>query len=215
MNKYIKYGLIFVAGLGVGYCVSYVIEKERFEKRLNEELEKNQDYMIKLLGYQKPGDKEVPKELKDEPSSADEVIESGVKKFTLSEVINAQKDEFLKNHSRVAYDKIPDPYPAEEVDEVALEVNNDNPINDISIITADQFAREHLAFEKEVLNWWPKNKLLTTEDGDILDVPDLIGTEWMDRIGEFVPDEVFIRNFTAETDYNIVQQHGDYYDFNE
>lgn len=223
MNKYIKFGLIFAAGFGAGYGVSYVVEKPRFEQRLNEELEKNQDYMVKLLGYQTPGEKDIPKELEEEPATAEEQIDisSGKKeiiRFEKTEKLDAKKDEILKKHSRIRYDRIPDPdFNESEVDEVSLKVNNDQPITDtgICIITADQFAKEHLAFEKEVLEWWPNEKLLTTEDGDILDVPDLIGTEWMDRIGEFTPDEVFVRNYTAETDYNIVQQHGSYYDYNE
>ena len=86
---------------------------------------------------------------------------------------------------------------------------------DIHIITADQFAHEHLGYDKETLYWWRANNLLTTEDFDILDVPELIGNEWQGRVGEFEPNVVYVRNETAETDYEIVEQKENYYDYKE
>lgn len=219
MNKYLFGGLMLAAGLGIGGGISYLICKKKYEQKLVDELDKNQKYYIDLLGYKEPDEKDIPEDLKEEAENAEievkQVINEEGKTYKYTNNINSRKEEFLKNRGRIRYDKLPDPLQEEtkeEVDEVTLSVNNDNPSRDICIITSDQFAREHLNFEKETLLWWPRNKLVSTEDYEILDVPDLIGTEWQDRIGEFEKDTVYVRNFGAETDYEIVEQKENYYE---
>ena len=54
MNKYLAGSLIFLTGCGVGYGISYVIHKKIFEEKLEEEALKNQQYYIKLAGYEEP-----------------------------------------------------------------------------------------------------------------------------------------------------------------
>ena len=222
MNRKIIYGLSFMAGAVIGGSVSWFIQKKKFDQKLEEEAAKNQEYYLNLLGYHEPDEKEVPEELKDEPASVEHTIVDtgdGIQRtYNYTGKLDQQKKQFLEEKARIKYDKIPQIVPEdqeEEVDEVTLEVNDDNPEQDIVIITAEQFAREHLGFDKVTLKWWPKNKLLSTEDYEILDIPDLVGTQWKDRIGEFERDTVYVRNFTAETDYEILEQHDSYYDYLE
>lgn len=222
MNKYVFGGLMLATGLGIGGGISYLICKKKFEKRLIEELNQNQEYYIKLLGYSVDENEKHQTyrgEVLEEPFEKEEqeTPETPDKKFSMTEELNRKKETLLKNKNRIRYDKFPPAYEEEnkEVDEVTLAVNDDNPIDDIVIITANQFSGEHRDYEKETILWWPKNNILSTEDYDILDVPDLIGTAWMDRIGEFEKDVVYVRNNIAKTDYEIVEQHDSYYDYVE
>lgn len=222
MNKYITGSLIFIAGAGIGFGVSYYINKKHFEKRLDEELLKNQEYYIKLAGYstETPNIKYEYEVTKASNDDADQNFEEKPpvedKKLHYTEQMNQRKEAVIKR-DRIAYNKIPPAFEEaeNEVDEVELMINNDNPYGDIKIITGDMFAHDNLGYDDETLLWWEKNKLLTTEDLEILDVPDLIGTEWKDRIGEFEPNVVYVVNHTARTKYEIIRQTDDYYDYKE
>lgn len=223
MNKYVSGALIFVAGAGIGFGVSwFIINKKIFELRLEEELNKNEEYYLDLehrLGlyfnddYE---DEESEEPFEDDESPFPEPEEEPKEKRTMNytEKMNLRKEKLI-HKGKIAYDRISivSDDETKEVDEAQLVVNNDNPRNDILIITPEQFGRERLGYDKETFYWWASNHLMTTEDGDILNVPDLIGNEWEDRIGEFEKDTVYVRNNGAESDYQIIQQSEDYYDY--
>lgn len=219
MNKYIAHGLIFAAGLAIGGASTFFICRKLYNAKLEEEKEKDQQYYLELLGYSEESiDAPSEEDFETESSEVEEktLTEEEIRNMTYTEFMNRKKNEAIRNTNRVRYDRIPrnfDPEP--EVDEVTMAINNDNQDKDILIITSDQFAREHLGFDKETLLWWPANKILSTEDYEIVDVPDLIGTEWQDRIGEFEPNMVYVRNMIAEADYEIQEQHEDFYDYKE
>lgn len=137
--------------------------------------------------------------------------------------INSKKNERvnrLKNKNYIRYNKrdFDDEYEevneVHEVDEEQLKRNNYQPKKPIQIITPQQFAEECYGYSKNTLQWWRRNNLMSTEDYEIVDVPDLIGTEWINRIGEFEPNVVYVRNDNAESDYEIIVSDDNYYDFN-
>ena len=99
----------------------------------------------------------------------------------------------------------------EEVDEVRLAQNDDDPRSDIYVINADQFAHERYGFDKVTLYWWELERILSEEDMAILDVPDILGTNWEPHIGEEEKDVVYVRNEPLETDYEVVAQHESFY----
>ena len=190
MNKYLAGSLIFLAGCGIGFGVSYVIQKKIFGSQKSEE--------------KQPENEEIVENEANEP-----------RKFDFTEQMNRRKEE-LRKRERIAYDKIPQPYddlPENEVDEVEMMINNDDPTGDIKIITGDMFAHDHLGYDDETLLWWENNNLMSTEDYEIVDIPDLIGTAWKDRIGEFEPNVVYVINHAARMKYEIVRQTEDYYDY--
>ena len=227
MNKYLSGAIVFIAGFGAGFGVSYILQKQKFEQKLNEEALKNQDYYIKLAGYSASEwqpDREVAKTLSkndDEAEKSEEKQpeeEKDQRKFDFTEEMNRRK-EVLKRRERIAYDKIPPNYEdneaENEVNELEMMINNDDPTGDIKIISSDMFFHDYMGYEDETLLWWEQNHILSTEDYDILDIPDLIGTEWQNRIGEFEPNAVYVVNHTARTKYEIVRQSDDYYDYKD
>ena len=219
MNKYVTGGLIFVGGAAIGSLTTFFVCRELYRKKLEEEKEADQQYYIELLGYSEserdPADTEDYDTKTNEPNESKPLTEEELHRMSYTEFMDRKKNEALKNRTRIQYDKIPFNSEEEEVDDVTMAINNDNQDLDILIINSEQFASEHRNFEKETLLWWPKNNILSTEDYDILDVPELIGNNWKDRIGEFEKDVVYVRNMIAETDYEIIQQHDDYYDYKE
>lgn len=100
----------------------------------------------------------------------------------------------------------------EEVDELQLAQNDDRPNQGIYVINKEQYYQERYGYDKLTLNWWSLERILTNEDLEILDVPDLIGFDWEGRIGEFERDTVYVRNEPLETDFEVIEQHRSYYE---
>ena len=155
---------------------------------------------------------------------ADDIAEAGrqaVESYT--ERMNRRKEDLLRPErekydrseaSRIQYNTYSKPKPEseeKEVDEVRLTQNDDDPRSDIYVINADQFAHERYGFDKVTLYWWELERILSEEDMAILDVPDILGTNWEAHIGEEEKDIVYVRNEPLETDYEVVVQHASFY----
>ena len=156
---------------------------------------------------------------------ADDIAEAGrqaVESYT--ERMNRRKEDLLRPErlkydrgaDRVSYNsfskqKIVEDTEEKEVDEVRLTQNDDDPRSDIYVINADQFAHERYGFDKVTLYWWELERILSEEDMAILDVPDILGTNWEAHIGEEEKDIVYVRNEPLETDYEVVVQHASFY----
>lgn len=224
MNKYVTYGLIFVGGAAIGGGIGWFVTKKRIEKimdaKIEEEVKKTREWYRSLSEDTVKADEndiseddiEDPVEATSEPS--DDAIRVGklaVESYT--ERMNRRKEDLLRPE-RTRYDQIP--YEStedqeEEVDEVRLETNDDDPRSDIYVITADQFAHERYGYDKVTLYWWELERILSEEDMDILDVPDLLGNNWESKIGTEEKDIVYVRNENLETDYEVVVQHESFY----
>lgn len=144
---------------------------------------------------------------------------------TYTDLMNRRKEDLLRPErtrydrgasgetERVRYETFSKPEKKEEkeVDEVRLTQNDDDPRSDIYVINADQFAHERYGFDKVTLYWWELERILSEEDMAILDVPDILGTNWEAHIGEEEKDIVYVRNEPLETDYEVVVQHASFY----
>lgn len=239
LKSWIKYGLIFAGGAGIGGGVCYVVLKKKFEKDMEEHDAEIRDYFKNMyLEARKAADtyftesddvvddeEEPERAVRDLDNNTEdsEVDESG-RRVNFTEEQNrrksllAEKMGYEHNSYRTRYDLVSKPDLEEEneteevVDEVTLNVNNDNPAHDIYVINADQFAHEKYGYDKVTLYWWELERILTEEDLDILDVPDLLGYDWENHIGEFEKDIVYVRNENLETDYEVVVQHESFYE---
>lgn len=127
----------------------------------------------------------------------------------------AEREKYDRSEaSRIQYNSFSKPkseFEEKEVDEVRLVQNDDDPRSDIYVINADQFAHERYGFDKVTLYWWELERILSEEDMAILDVPDILGTNWEAHIGEEEKDIVYVRNEPLETDYEVVVQHESFY----
>ena len=233
MKNWLKDVLIFTAGLAVGGAAGLFVKSKLDEKKLETEIEATREWYEEQLersGLVNRKDADEPTDPK--PDISDSNLESDEghgedgktgdrepRYFSpvdsLTERMNRQKQEIMERAERVRYDKQTKPPDEpedmeEEVDEVRLAINNDDPATDIYVITPEQFATERLTYDKTDLYWWELERILS-EDYDILDVPDLLGYSWEGHIGEFEKDAVYIRNEPMQTDFAVLVQHDSFY----
>lgn len=234
MTIWIKYGLIFAGGVGIGGGVSYVVLKKKFEKDMEAHDDETREYFKNLyLEAQKASEtyftesNDISQEIEKNSSERNE--DGRRAEFTEEQnrrkSLLAEKMGYEHNPYRTRYDLVgkneeeaeneEDPDREEVVDEMTLAINNDNPIRDIYVINAEQFAHEKYGYDKVTLFWWELERILTEEDMDILDVPDLLGYDWEQHIGEFEKDVVYVRNENLETDYEVVVQHESFYEMRD
>lgn len=232
MNKdIIKVVGAFAAGLGIGGFIGYYISKKKYEDELTdlynevEALDKAYDAfndkvhaLVDEYNLPVTYDDLVDDKVEEDPNVEERAIDISTGSYT--ERMNQMKEEYTR------YGAITKSYQGDDeeleandlkdqVDEVSLAVNNDAPVNDIYVINADQFAREKFGYDKVTLYFWGLERLLTDEDGDILDVPDLLGYDWESHIGEFEPDIVYVRNDLLESDYEVVLRHDSFYEMRD
>ena len=239
MNKWIFAGIGLAVGLGIGGGAGWFLTKKKmtaeFDAALDQEIAKTKELYSAVCNQDCANCSECQVEDEDSGSDGGDAAEIDIStedeidllKMPYTERVNALKDRFAAERGdRTKYsretvgraEKAPMKHDIlehgeEVVDPVELAINNDQPAKSIHIITPEQYGTEHADYEKESLIWWKQNKLLTTEDYDILDVPDLIGTEWRGRFGEFEPNCVYVRNEEQQTDYKIELSREDYYDY--
>lgn len=240
MIRGVKYVMIFTVGVAIGGSVGWFVTKKKYEKTMDEAVEKEVKAVREWYEKHYEEDKELIEkaqkvfdevgddifEKQIEESVVNTVEESGrqaVESYT--DLMNRRKEDLLRPErtrydtgvsgraERVRYETFSRPEKEEEkeVDEVRLAQNDDNPRTDIYVINADQFAHERYGFDKVTLYWWELERILSEEDMDILDVPDLLGTNWEPHIGEEEKDIVYVRNEPLETDYEVVVQHESFY----
>lgn len=142
-------------------------------------------------------------------------------KGSLTARANRLKQEMMNRAERVRYDRYSKPPDEEEeddqkeVDEVRLAMNDDRPADDIYLISPEQYGAERYNYDKVDLCWWEIERILSTEDYDILDVPDLLGRGWENGIGQFEKDMVYVRNEIMETDYAVEVKHDSFYEMRD
>jgi hypothetical protein len=107
---------------------------------------------------------------------------------------------------RIAYDKV---YPFKRNEEDTVVTDTNPP----SIITSEQFADEHLDFDKVTLYYYDEDDTLTNENEEIISDPALlIGEEALVKFGEnpYDDDTVYVRNERFGADYEIIRLHLNY-----
>lgn len=236
MIRGVKYVMIFTVGAALGGSIGWFVTKKKFEKTMDERIEQEvletrryrQNY-AREGGFETKAEKDIPKtnpiaDYVNAIDESDEIEEAGraaVESYT--DLMNRRKEDLLRPErekydrseaSRIQYNTYSKPQPdseEKEVDEVLLTQNDDDPRSDIYVINADQFAHERYGFDKVTLYWWELERILSEEDMAILDVPDILGTNWESHIGEEEKDIVYVRNEPLETDYEVVVQHASFY----
>lgn len=238
MKHWLKPALIFTAGLVAGGAAGWFTTRTVLNKKREEEIDSEIDKQVKesrewyhdaVKAFEKFQAKTdiSETEVDTEDDNVEKVeVEEVSKPRSYTARMNQNKEDLMRRE-RTRYERTSNEYrerkrairdlreaeAQEEVDEALLSLNNDNPNNDIFIITPEQFGKERFDHNKLTLYWWPRNNLLTDEDGNILDIPDLLGMDWQGRIGEFEEHTVYVRNNQTDADYGVVEQEGSYHDY--
>ena len=179
-------------GSGIGAGVTYICLKDRFEKKLHEEVVALMtDYVERDRELAKKNE-ERKKELEEKLYSDDDTAEF----VDYTSMYTGQINEAI-NNATISYNEV-----VENMDDVsaAAEIISDvefgNPdFDDYRKISVDYFNDDGVAFE--------------SLSGEALDGFELIvGDEWKGAFGEYTPNVVYVRNHELKTDYEIIEQEG-------
>ena len=227
MNNYVKSALIFVSGVALGGGAAWLLTKKHYEKVMDDEIsaqvKETREWYQKLA---EETEQDLRREWEADEESEDTIAtpepleqrdEAQMLIDSYTERMNRRKEALLRPE-RVRYETFSKPVKEieeKEVDEVILRQNDDDPRSDIYVINSDQFAHERYGFDKVTLYWWELERILTEEDMGILDVPDILGTNWESHIGEEEMDVVYVRNENLESDYEVQVKHESYYEMRD
>lgn len=80
---------------------------------------------------------------------------------------------------------------------------------------SEKFVNEEPYFDKVTLYYFDDGVLCSEEEEIITNVADTIGLDSLNRIGEYEPDVVYVRNERDSTDYEVVRQYRNFADIPE
>lgn len=209
--------LYFLGGVAVGCVVTYFIVSKRAEKQIEEEVTEFKE---------KYSNKKILGTIKEK-----EISEMGFK-FT-TEIDPKEKVNELNQRkaSMVSYDKIskgegynhnlftnpPNPIDIhngiDEGEELEYEkvIDTTPPkegLSDPYTISPDQFVNEEPYFDKITLEYFDDGTLCSEITDEIIDdISGTVGTESLNKFGEYEEDVVYVRNERLSTDYEIIWQH--------
>ena len=189
MNK-----LYFLIG-GVSGCVSgFLLARRYYTQVKEEELARQKEY------YESKFVKSTDEETTEDEAKEDEEDQSPGEK--LKEKIQARKDveEIIREHEYRMSEKEKVEAPAETFDEPY-------------VISPEEY--EDGTLYKEVnLTWYERDQVLTRDEWNegeyesevITDIEGTVGTDWVDRFGEFEEDTVYVRDPGMRIDYIIERE---------
>lgn len=75
---------------------------------------------------------------------------------------------------------------------------------------SEKFVNEEPYFDKITLFLYDDGVLCSETEEIITDIPGTVGRDSLNRIGEYEPDVVYVRNESISTDYEIIRQYRDF-----
>ena len=186
--------ILFAAGLVVGGVGTWLIVKKYYEDLANEEIESVKDYYKQDLAEKKGKAEQLGKE---KAAMADQILYRETVKHTAYSAISQEGDEEESMETERVIAPIPDPLP------------------EPYIITPDQYVAEERDFEKVTVTWYVRNKVLVSEDDELVEIETSIGEEALEHFSEYMPNLVYVRNEKLEIDYEVILDEDEYYPMGE
>ena len=169
-------------GSSVGVGVTYIYMKDKFETRLNEEVNALKTHYVER-------DREIAKRNEEEKKKLEEKIYSSDE---VSEFVDYTKMYTTETQKKKVIEDVEDISAAAEI--ISDEDWDDPDFDDYKKISVDYFE-DGAVFE--------------TLSGEEIDGFELIaGDEWKDSFGEYTPNVVYVRNNESKTDYEIIEKEG-------
>lgn len=181
-------GLAIGAGAGIGG--TYIYMKDKFEQKLNEEVNALKAHYVERDKALAKKNEEQKKELEDKVYSDVEV----------NDFVNYAK---LYNDNTGGEDKAAKSY-GEVIEE------NEDVSHAAEIISDVEWEDpDYDTYKKISVDYFEDGAVFETLSGDELDGFELAtGDDWTRRFGEFTPGVVYVRNHELKTDYEIIEQEG-------
>ena len=198
---------IFVAGAAVGVAATYKFFKNKYDKKSREEIEEIREYYASKKSAEPKVQEENDLELESVCNTSDEDMIKQLEYYkqklinSCGYVPNEDSAEPVKNTECKQ--------PVKFSDENNIILIKPEDFGDINEETGETYDRQTLVYyEDGMVTYW--------EDGRTVDdVEGLLGTEFKDHFGDYgEEDAVYVRNIKNETDYEVIRDGDNYYDFN-
>ena len=171
-------------GSAVGVGVTYIYMKDRFEARLNDEVNALKAHYVERDREIAKKNETQKKELETRIFSSSEEDVNEFINYANMYITNTEKDE-----------KIEDIDDSSAAAEIISDVEWDDPDYD--------------DYRKISVDYFEDGAVFETLSGEELDGFELIaGSEWKDAFGEYTPNVVYVRNNETKTDYEIIEREG-------
>lgn len=184
VNKAAWFLLGTALGSAAGVGITYIYMKDKFESRLNEEVNALKTHYVER-------DREIAKKNEDQKkelegkifTSSEEEVNEFVN-YANMYITNSKKEEIVKD--------IEDTSAAAEI---ISDIDWDDPDYD--------------DYKKISVDYFEDGAIFESLSGEEIDGFELIaGDEWKDAFGEFTPNVVYVRNNETKTDYEIIEREG-------
>lgn len=171
-------------GSAVGVGVTYIYMKDRFEAKLNDEVNALKAHYVERDREMAKKNETQKKELETKIFSSSEEDVNEFVNYANMYITNTEKDE-----------KIEDIDDSSAAAEIISDVEWDDPDYD--------------DYRKISVDYFEDGAVFETLSGEELDGFELIaGSEWKDAFGEYTPNVVYVRNNETKTDYEIIEREG-------
>lgn len=190
MNKAAWFLLGTALGSGIGVGITYIYMKDKFEARLNEEVNALKAHYVERDRELAKKNEERKRELEEKIYSDDEINE--FVDYTKLYYTNKTTDK----ESVISYNEaITNTEDISAAAEIISDVDWDDPDFD--------------NYRKVSVDYFEDGAIFESLSGEELDGFELIaGDEWKGAFGEYTPNVVYVRNHDLKTDYEIIEQEG-------
>lgn len=195
MNNEVKAIVIFAGGAVLGALAAGFALKKRIEKKYDDISKKEIDSMRRMY------------ERKEEKLKSDthESLKNDIY-YTLSGA-----KEFAKDDLQVAEPMKTEEKTSQQYGKLVREYQKPDR-NSIDILDSNEDFVEDKRYDKISLQYFAGDEVLI-EDGEICDIGSTIGFECLDHFGECgEEDVVYVRNEKLNTIFEVVQEHGSWYE---
>ena len=183
--------LTFIAGLAIGAGVTYVIQKNRYEEMVKEEIDDLRDHMKEKTKEERETVKEKVKKMNGEDST--EECDFNAERLKREE----EYDELLKKHSYTTNDD-----------------SETEKFNPPYVVTPQEFANRS-GYDVISYNYYDDD-IIANDDDEELDEENISWTLGMSteevqaQFGIYEDDSVYVRNEQLKTDFEILRQNENY-----
>lgn len=219
MNKFIKYGFMYVLGAATGGFVAVKLLEEHYANIADEEIEAvKEDAKKRIKNAEKQNEKlevEVESKPEVEKTSIKNNIETNAYKklcrdYTKPNLqeLSIKYDKEINNHMHPNEDE---DYHTEDDEDDALEESTHKHITTRDdtgpyLITGEEFANENFDFDKLSLWYYKLDKTLADDHDELVDdVTQLIGPDALGLFNNIGGEKtIYIRNEKMATDFEII-----------
>lgn len=183
--------LVFAVGAAVGSAATWMILKNKYEQRVQEEVESVKEALSGLTNNTEQSEENETEESEDEE-------EHHQINWDELEDLNEESDDELEEYANLT-----NLYSNEKGGAEKVKAKKPYVISPYDFGEIDEYRKIDLTYYAD--------EVLEDEDGEIVtDIEELIGADSLNTFGEYEDDAVFVRNERLMTDFEILKDYRTY-----